>query len=81
MVVTILGPNGRDRAALEQAVSIALADLGLDPVIEIVSDRATMARRGVMSTPALIVDHRLVVSGRVPTPAELQALLAAVPAP
>lgn len=81
MVVTILGPSDRDRVALEEAVRVALADLGLAPDIEIVSDRAAVARRGVMSTPALIVDHRLVVSGRVPTSAELQALLAAVPAP
>jgi hypothetical protein len=81
VVVTILGPSGRDRAALEKAVRVALGDLGLDPTVEVVDDRATMARYGVMATPALMVDQRPVVEGRVPTAAELQALLAAVPAP
>jgi hypothetical protein len=81
VVVRILGPSNRQRDAVEQATRTALADLGLHPVLEIVEDRATLSRYGIMTTPAVMVDNDLVVSGRVPTPAELQALLAAVPAP
>ncbi len=48
--------------------------------IETVTDRREIARYGVRVTPALVVDQRVVVSGRVPTSAELQAMLAVAPA-
>ena len=32
---------------------------------------------GVMSTPALVVDEKVVVSGRVPSPAQIRELLTA----
>jgi predicted thioredoxin/glutaredoxin len=81
VVVRILGPSGKQRDAVERATRTALDDLGLRPDIEIVEDRATTARYGVMATPAVMVDGDVVVSGRVPTSAELQALLSAIPAP
>lgn len=81
MMIKILGPGCKNCAGLERAARKAAEDLGIDATVEHVTDYATIARYGVMSTPALVVDEKVVVTGRVPTPAEIQALLAAVPAP
>ena len=81
MIVKVLG-TGSDSIALERVTREALEALGLDNVrIEMVTDRSGMLAHGVMSTSAVMVDRDVVVSGRIPTAAELQALLAAAPAP
>ena len=46
--------------------------------MEKVTDFPTIVGYGVMSTPALVVDERVVVSGRVPSPAEVRELLTGV---
>ena len=40
-----------------------------------VSDYAAMAQRGILSTPALAIDGKLVFQGKVPSTAELLELL------
>jgi hypothetical protein len=55
----------------------AIGQLELDATVEKVTDFPTIVGYGVMSTPALVVDERVVVSGRVPTTAEVRDLLAA----
>lgn len=49
--------------------------------MEKVTDYPTIVGYGVMSTPALVVDEKLVLSGRVPTTAEVRELLAAAVTP
>ena len=43
--------------------------------IEKVEDYAAIMGYGVMSTPALVIDEKVVVSGRVPRPAQVRELL------
>jgi small redox-active disulfide protein 2 len=81
MILKILGPGCKNCVALERATSRAVDDLGLVATVEKVTDYREIVGYGVMSTPALVVDDRVVVSGRVPTVAEIQALLATAPAP
>lgn len=45
--------------------------------MEKVTDFAEIAAYGVMSTPALVVDEQVVLSGRVPTAAQVAELLGA----
>jgi small redox-active disulfide protein 2 len=75
MIVKILGPGCHNCAKLEKATREALADLGLEATVEKVQDYATIASYGVMATPGLVVDERVLVSGRVPRPAEIKAML------
>lgn len=42
-----------------------------------VTTTAAIAGSGVMATPGLVVDDRVLVSGRVPQPAEIRELLTA----
>ncbi len=80
MIVKILGPGCANCKNLERATREAIERLGLDATVEKVEDYPTILGYGVMSTPGLVVDETVVVSGRVPTPAEISRLLtAAVP--
>lgn len=75
MIVKILGPGCTNCKNLERATRQALADLGLDATVEKVTDYPTIAGYGIMSTPGLVVDEEVLVSGRVPKPAEIRELL------
>ena len=43
--------------------------------VEYVTDMAEIARRGVMSTPALMVNEKVVSAGRVLSPSDVENLL------
>lgn len=55
--------------------SQALQELGLDASIEKVEDYGQIASYGVMSTPALVVDGVVAISGRVPTASHLREII------
>jgi small redox-active disulfide protein 2 len=77
VIVKVLGPGCANCQNLEKATRTALADLGLDATVEKVTDYAAIAGYGVMSTPGLVVDDKVVLAGRVPTVAQVRDLLAA----
>jgi small redox-active disulfide protein 2 len=77
MIIKVLGPGCANCKSLERVTRQAVADLGLDASIEKVEDYATIAGYGVMSTPALVIDEQVVVSGRVPTVSAIRELLSA----
>lgn len=76
MIIKVLGPGCANCANLEKATRQALVDLGLEAAIEKVTDYPSIVGYGVMSTPALVVDEKVVTSGRIPSGAELRELLA-----
>ncbi|HEX6233051.1 MAG TPA: thioredoxin family protein [Jiangellaceae bacterium] len=78
MIVKVLGPGCRNCVNLERATRDAIGQLDLDATVEKVTDFPTIVGYGVMSTPALVIDDRVVLSGRVPTAAEIRELLAGV---
>jgi small redox-active disulfide protein 2 len=75
VIIKILGPGCANCVNLEKATRTVVADLGLDATIEKVTDYPTILGYGVMSTPALVVDEKVVVSGRVPTATQIRELL------
>lgn len=75
MIVKVLGPGCNNCERLEARTREALDGLGLEATVEKVTDYGEIAGYGVMRTPGLVVDEQLVVSGRVPTTAELTDLL------
>jgi small redox-active disulfide protein 2 len=80
VIIKVLGPGCTNCKNLERVTREAVAELGLDATIEKVEDYAEIAGYGIMSTPALVVDERVVVSGRVPTASAIRDLLVANPA-
>ena len=75
MIIKVLGPGCTNCQNLEHVTREALDALGLAATLEKVEDYPTIVGYGVMSTPALVIDEKVVVSGRVPRPAELREIL------
>lgn len=67
MDIKILGSGCAKCHALETTTRTASEQLGLDARFENVTDPIEIASWGVMTTPALVVDDEVVMSGRVPT--------------
>jgi len=63
--VKVLGSGCSKCNQLEAATRAALEQLGMDAAIEHVTDFAKIAAYGVMTTPALVVDGKVVSYGKV----------------
>ena len=77
MNIKVLGSGCSNCRALERRTAEAMESLGIDVPIEKVTDYTEIAAYGVMATPALVIDERVMLAGRVPGVGELQALLTA----
>jgi small redox-active disulfide protein 2 len=75
MMLEILGTGCAKCNRLEAMARAAADRLGISCEIAHVRDINAIIQRGVMTTPALAIDGRVVVSGRVPSEAELAAWL------
>jgi small redox-active disulfide protein 2 len=75
MDIKVLGPGCNNCVRLEANAREALTRLGRDASIEKITDYVQIAGYGVMSTPALVVDGSVIVSGRVPSADEVARLL------
>lgn len=73
--VKVLGGGCAKCNALEAAVRSALEELGMDTAIDHVTDFSQIAAYGVMSTPALVVDGKVVSYGKVLSKDEAKAIL------
>ena len=76
MNIEILGPGCANCVNLEKAAKQAASELGIDATFQKVTDYADIASYDIMSTPGLVVDEQVILSGRVPTVAQVKALLA-----
>lgn len=61
--------------ALEASAKAALAELGLPQEVGHITDFGEIAACGVMNTPALMVDGKVVSSGRVLSKEEAKTLI------
>ena len=75
MEVKVLGTGCKKCNELEKATRKAVAELGIDANIEKVEDMMKIMEYGANRTPALVVDGKVVVSGRVPNEKKLKELL------
>jgi small redox-active disulfide protein 2 len=77
MDIKILGSGCTNCKNLEANTRVALDRLGLTVEIDKVTDPGEIVSWGVMSTPALVIDDEVVLSGRVPSPDQIARLLQA----
>ena len=76
MKLEVLGSGCANCQKLMAVTEEAVRDLGVaDAEVIKVEDFAKIMTYGVMSTPALVIDEKVVVSGRVPRPAQVRELL------
>jgi small redox-active disulfide protein 2 len=71
MLIKILGSGCAKCNRLEQLTRDAVAELGMDATFEHVKDMEKIMAYPIMTTPALVVDERVMVSGRIPSKDEL----------
>ena len=74
--VKILGPGCANCRKLEAVARQAAADAGIDAEFVKVSDMKDIMAYDLLSTPGLVIDDKLVSSGRIPTQAEIKRWLA-----
>ncbi|MGW8115134.1 thioredoxin family protein [Caproicibacterium sp. NSD3] len=73
--VKVLGSGCAKCNQLEAATKAALEQLGMDTTIDHVTDFSQIAAYGVMSTPALVIDGKVVSFGKVLKAEEVVKLL------
>ncbi len=73
--VEIVGAGCRSCALLRLATEEAIEALGVDACVEKVEDVAKMAESGVYMMPALVIDGKVKVQGRIPSKRELEQIL------
>ncbi len=71
----MLGSGCKKCNDLELATKEALETLGMDSTIEHVTDFAAISSYGVMTTPALVVDGKVLSYGKVLKASEVVELL------
>ncbi|MBG0783288.1 MAG: TM0996/MTH895 family glutaredoxin-like protein [Bacteroidales bacterium] len=73
--IKILGTGCPKCKALEQSVRKVVAENQIDAEITKVEDIMDIMNYGVMRTPGLVVDDKVVVSGRLPSADEIKNFL------
>jgi small redox-active disulfide protein 2 len=76
MRIQIAGPGCPRCQMTEKNVFNACAELNLAADISKVADLKAIRDLGVWTTPAVIIDGKIVVSGRIPSVPELKKMLA-----
>lgn len=71
MLIKILGSGCAKCNRLEQLTRDAVAELGMDATFEHVKEMDKIMAYPIMTTPALVVDENVMVSGRIPSKDEL----------
>jgi len=75
MNIQILGTGCPKCKTLEKAVREIAAESNIDATVTKVDDIMEILKFNVMTTPALVIDGKVVLKGRVPSMAELKEIL------
>lgn len=76
LTIKILGSGCANCKRLEQIARKVVAELGIEAEIIKVTDYNDIMTYNVLSTPGLVVNEKLVSTGRIPTPAEVTTWVA-----
>lgn len=77
MIIKVLGPGCTNCKNLERATKQAIVELGSDATIEKVEDYPTIMGYGVMSTPGVVINGKVVHAGGIPSRDKIERWLAA----
>jgi len=75
MKIEALGTGCARCTMLYEAVQAAVKQKGVDAEIAKVEDIPSIMKYGVMSTPALVIDGRVIFSGRTASAGEIAGML------
>lgn len=75
MEIKVLGTGCANCKTLEKLTFNALAELNIDANVEKVEDITKIMSYNIMRTPALVINSKVVLSGRVPSLTELKEII------
>ncbi|MFV0591809.1 MAG: thioredoxin family protein [Draconibacterium sp.] len=75
MEIKVLGTGCAKCKKLEELTRNVISEMGVDATIEKVEDIYKIMQFGVMRTPGLVVNGKVVLSGKLPKTSELKELL------
>ncbi len=76
MKIEVLGPGCPKCMSMEQNVKKALSELAVQAEVEKVTDIQKIIEKGILTTPALVIDGKVVLQGKNPTIPQLKSLIA-----
>lgn len=75
MEIKVLGTGCSKCKSLEKQTMLAVEELGIKADVTKVEDIMEIMQFGVMTTPALVVNGKVVVKGKVPSVSEIKEIL------
>lgn len=75
MNIKILGPGCKNCLVLAENTKAALTQIGMDAEVEKITDMAAIAGYGIMSTPGLVINGKVVSFGKVLKPNDIVKIL------
>jgi len=75
MKIQILGAGCPKCKALAKLVEEVVSEMGIEFELEKVTDISKIIAAGVMMTPVLVIDGKVVLTGKIPSPEELKKLI------
>jgi len=74
--IKVLGPGCNNCHMVEEAARAAVAAMGVEAEFEKVTDRDQFAKYGLLFTPGLVINEKLVAAGRIPRENEVMTWVA-----
>ncbi len=75
MNIKVLGTGCPKCKSLEKVTKDAVAELGIDAQVEKEEDIIKIMAYGVLQTPGLVINDKVVLSGRLPSQTEIKNLI------
>ena len=76
LTMKVLGSGCANCKRLEQIARKIVSDLGIEAEVIKVTDYNDITAYNILSTPGLVINEKVVSSGRIPTPAEVSTWVA-----
>ena len=76
LTIKVLGSGCANCKRVEQIVRKLITDMNLEAEVIKVTDYNDITAYNILSTPGLVINEKVVSSGRIPTPAEVSTWLA-----
>ncbi len=73
--IKVLGSGCANCKRVEQIVRKIITDMGIEAEVVKVTEYADIMAYNVMSTPGLVINEKIVSTGRIPAPAEVTTWL------
>lgn len=75
MKIKVLGPGCARCQQLKRTTKEVVEELGIDAEVEEIKDMKKIMEYPILTTPGLVIDEKLVCSGRVPTKSEVTTFI------